>query len=84
MMDSGSSVCLYAGSVSAEFTSGNCAKTLKKLALHSQPALCEAEASLSGLWISPPPPCCRRASAGEQSDSKLYMRSALHPEPDII
>ena len=35
---------MYVGSVSSEFTSGNCAKTLKKPALRRQLALCEAQA----------------------------------------
>lgn len=43
MMDLARSVCLHAGLVSSEFTSGNCAKTLKKPALRRQLPLCEAE-----------------------------------------
>lgn len=43
MMNLARSVRLYAGSVSSEFTSGNCAKTLKKPALHRRLPLCEVE-----------------------------------------
>lgn len=68
------SVRLHIGSVSSEFTSGNCAKTLKKPALRRQLALCEAQVQS----ISPGPfgflPTAGRRVRGELSDSETALK----------